>query len=267
MAAASGRAIGASSSSVKVTFVSAFDPPASDANEIMAPVGPTSRNSRSSGLGWVTPRRTTATLTIVSPAPEMVIVDGLGLPKPHRSWMRTSVGDENWVDPVVVVVMKSWKPPPNWPTSVPSPRSSITYRLQVPLGLVPSKFVSETLAGGAGAGAGKPSETVSTLLGRNEPETIGPPSGIVPAASSSSRMLALVMSVPPPTSEMRRVAAPVGPTLMMSTSSGKVWRQPNTPTSMSVMVPVIPLTVIVDGYGSAAPTPVGSLTGMGFGLL
>ena len=73
-------------------------------------------------------------------------------------------------------------------------------------------------------------------------------------AQSLKVMLALLRS-PLPTGvrhEHHGLAGP-GPTSSMSISSGKVWLMFASPTTTCVTVPVTPDTLMVEGYGVAAP--------------
>ena len=125
--------------------------------------------------------------------------------------------------------------------------SSTTYRLHTPFGSVPSNANRLTFPLAAGAGAGKTSP-LSKFRGWNWPATIAPEFGIPVGAVGSS-----MRSIPPsseelPASDMNSASCPVGPTRSMSRSSGHVCVNPTSFTrTPPAMVPVAPLTVIVEG--------------------
>jgi hypothetical protein len=104
-------------------------------------------------------------------------------------------------------------------------RSSWTYRLHVPFGLVPSKTDSDAMPVGTGAGAGNGS-MLPLLKGWNVPDTSGPESGSGAAASSSRTRLTSTASAVPPASDIAVTRCPCGPTSRMSTSSGLRWPTP-----------------------------------------
>src|SRR5262245_32496206 len=105
------------------------------------------------------------------------------------------------------------QPPAKLPVSELA--SSITYRLQVPLGLVPLKTERNDPA------ALSAPSLPTKFVGLNVPETIPPESGKPEAAASSKVKLTPTASSEPPTSDMRVTDSPVGPTKSTSMSSGK----------------------------------------------
>lgn len=66
----------ASSSRVKVRLAASWLPPASDITIAFRPVGLTSRMSRSSGFGWLSPLITRLTSVMVLVSPEIAQVEG-----------------------------------------------------------------------------------------------------------------------------------------------------------------------------------------------
>ena len=80
------------------------------------------------------------------------------------------------------------------------PRSSTTYKLQVPFAFVPLKTESALPPLGVGAGAGKTSPAPK-LVGWKTPLTSGSESGSGEPAASSSPMVKCDTSVLPPTSD------------------------------------------------------------------
>src|SRR2546426_317146 len=148
------------------------------------------------------------------------------------------------------VVPVNLHPPPNEPWS-PTP-SSTTYNDHVPLADCPLNADNAVPYGPAGAGAGNVSP-VSKSVGLYVPETIGPLSANPEPAPSDNVRFTLFTPVPPPTSDSSIAFCPVGPTNKMSKSSGKVWVRPFNVTPPWLIVPAIPETLIVEGYGVAAP--------------
>ena len=81
------------------------------------------------------------------------------------------------------------------------PRSSTTYRLQVPFGFVPLKTESALPPLGVGAGAGKRSPS-PTFVGWKLPLTRGPESGSGEPAASFSPIVRCIAPMLPPTSDI-----------------------------------------------------------------
>ena len=81
------------------------------------------------------------------------------------------------------------------------PRSSTTYRLQVPFGFVPLKTESSLPPLGVGAGAGKRSPAPK-FVGWKMPLTSGPESGSGEPAASFSPIVRCIASMLPPTSDV-----------------------------------------------------------------
>ena len=122
-------------------------------------------------------------------------------------------------------------------------------RFQAPLGTVPLKMASDEPYGGGGAGAGP--VKAPPFVGRNVPGTIGV--GTEFSEAWLKVMVALLTSVEPPVSASRTTFWPEGPTRRMSTSLGKVWLKPVIVAVTFVTAPVMPVTLIVEGYGVAGP--------------
>lgn len=121
---------------------------------------------------------------------------------------------------------------------------------------------------GAGAGHGSGSEPPTRLVGLNVPPANVVPDMAVAAASSSVRLM-LVTTVSAPTSDIMTALRPTGPVSRISRSPGKVLVRPISVTVTFVMVPVVPATVMLEGYGAAAPcvtpgAPAGIVMAVGF---
>ena len=108
--------------------------------------------------------------------------------------------------------------------------------------------------GAAGAGLGKlspPGDVSVRFVGRNVPEA-RPDTGSAEAAASDNVSVTL-LAEPLPQSDIGIIACPVGLTSSTSTSLAQVWFRFRNVSVTLLMVPPNPLTLIVEGYGVAAP--------------
>ena len=85
-------AAGALSTNVRFAPVTSTRPPASLSKVTLAPVGPTSRMSKSIGVVWPTPASWTVTSPATGSAPLTVIVDGYGAAMPDVPVAGTVIG-------------------------------------------------------------------------------------------------------------------------------------------------------------------------------
>src|SRR5688500_17160774 len=139
------------------------------------------------------------------------------------------------------------------------PRSSITNRRHVPLGLVPAKPANDEPYGPAGAGSNMTSASLAFGLGLYVPDGMSAPivGGCTPPAAASSNVsVALARSEVPPTSDMSMTVTPVGPTSYMWMSAAKVCDMRTFAVTVKSPDPM-PDTSTADGYCSAGPTLVG----------
>src|SRR5262245_27214882 len=145
-------------------------------------------------------------------------------------------------------------PPPIDPVS---PEASSTMNsCHCPLGLWPLNVARVVADVGAGAGAGNVSGPLlsSRLVGWNVPDPSAPVAGSCPAAASSDvRVPVTGNPVSPFTSDMMRRFWPAGLTSSTSMSVAMACTTELSVTLTSTMFPVIPLTVMADGYGDAGP--------------
>ena len=86
----------------------------------------------------------------------------------------------------------------------------------------------------------------------NVPEVIAADEGREFGASSSNVKTTLEISVPESASEIKITLCPVGPTIRTSISLGYVCEMPYNVALTFPTTPVMPDTLIVDGYGVAA---------------
>lgn len=112
----------------------------------------------------------------------------------------------------------------------------------------------------AGAGAGKTRLVLPVEdVGLKVPDTSGEPLGMPPAAASSSVTLRLVMVEVSPTPANGMMNAPVGPCSSKSVAGMSLELRFFSETVTFEMLPVSALTKILDGYGEAAPTVLGTV--------
>src|SRR5690349_3984399 len=127
---------------------------------------------------------------------------------------------------------------------------------------MPLKSARSEPYGAAGAGAANVSP-VPEFVGRQVPDVMTAEAGRDAEAVSSKVRLTLTVSKLLPTSDMRMIFCPPGPTSRMSTSPGKVWLKPKSWTITRLTVPVTPETLMADGYGEEIPdVPVGAVAGI-----
>ena len=119
---------------------------------------------------------------------------------------------------------------------------------------MPLKLVSAEPKGLAGAGAGKlspPVEPSERSVGRNVPKVRLAAGNAAAAASDKVNVTSL--AAPLPQSDINMTFWPAGPTSSTSTSAPQVWVRFRSVTVTLLRVPIMLETLIVEGYGVAAP--------------